>query len=298
MYFIGLDLNGQNQKTEEETKIVRPANLKNEHFTGIRGAVAKIVEHPYMLRFITTLILINAVTLGMATDDTLKDHLGHKLDLVDHVILGVFVIEIAMKLFVYRLSFFRAGWNMFDFLIVGVSLIPATEALSIMRALRIMRVLRLMSTVPQMRRVVAALLTAIPGMTSIVAVLFIIFYVAAVFSTQVFGASDDPYMQELFGSIGASMYTLFQVMTLEGWADGVANPTLMLFPWAWLFFVPFIIITSFAVLNLFIGIIVDAMQIVQEKDLEEEEAVIKDEIHALRADVAELKSLLLDAKGK
>ena len=103
-------------------------------------------------------------------------------------------------------------------------------------------------------------------MVSVVGVLGLIFYVASVLATKLFGTHPDPNMQEWFGSIGASAYTLFQIMTLESWSMGVVRPTMQLFPWAWAFFIPFIIITSFAVLNFFIGIIVDSMQIVQKQE--------------------------------
>ncbi len=276
---------------------MRPDNLKTQAFTGLRGTVASFVENKRFTGFITILILLNAAILGMETDEGVRAQYGEILQGTDHVILGVFVLELLLKMFVYRLSFFRAGWNVFDFVIVGVSLVPASAGLSIMRALRIFRVLRLVSVVPQMRRVISALLVSIPGMASIVGVLLIIFYVSAVLATQLFGSYPDPQMQTLFGSIGASMYTLFQIMTLEGWAENVANPTIALFPWSWLFFVPFIIITSFAVLNLFIGIIVDAMQIVQEKDLAEEEATIIDEITHLREEIMALRRDVQKQKG-
>ena len=252
------------------------------------------------------MILLNAVTLGLETDDHIRAEYGAALHVVDLVILGIFVIEILLKLFAYRLSFFRAGWNVFDFGIVAIALIPAAGAFSILRAMRIFRMLRLLSIVPSMRRVITALLNAVPGMLSILGIMMIIFYIAAVMATKVFGGSSDPLMQEMFGSMGDSMFTLFQVMTLEDWPD-VAGPTMVLFPWAWVFFVTFIVVTSFAVLNLFVGIIVDAMDIIH--DFEEEGKGVKDFVHkenedirneldSLRGDMAEIKSLLVAASKK
>jgi voltage-gated sodium channel len=156
---------------------------------------------------------------------------------------------------------FRDGWNTFDFLIVAIAWLPATGPLAVLRALRIMRVLRLLSVVPQMRAVVGALFHALPGMGSIVAVLSLIFYVASVMATKLFG----PGFPDLFGSIGASMYSLFQVMTLESWSMGIVRPVMEVYPGAWAFFVPFIVITSFSVLNLFIALIVNSMQSLQAK---------------------------------
>lgn len=281
--------------------MVRPVVLKDTVFKGVRGKVASLIEHRYFIGFITTIICINAVTLGLETSETIMGKVGTFLHTLDMIFLMIFVVEIALKLFVYRLYFFRAGWNVFDFLIVGISILPASGSFTILRALRIFRVLRLLSVVPQMRRVVSALLISIPGMTSIISVLLLIFYVSAVLATQLFGSHPAADMQEMFGTIARSMYTLFEIMTLEGWSEGVADPTMVHFPWAWIFFVPFIVITSFAVLNLFIGIIVDAMHIVQQGDLDEESeeiikasqsdtALVLSEIRKLRKEVEKLKS--------
>lgn len=226
--------------------------------------IQKFVEHTRFVQFITALILINAVTLGLETDQEIVAKYGSILFTVDKIILVTFTIELLLKMFAYRLGFFKSGWNIFDFIIVTIAWIPASGPLSVLRALRILRILRLLSVVPQMRRVVSALGHSIPGMASVVAVLCLLFYVSAVLTTKLFGTHPDPRMQEWFGSIGDSAYTLFQIMTLESWSMGIVRPTMEFFPLAWLFFVPFIIVTSFAVLNLFIGIIVDAMQVMHE----------------------------------
>lgn len=275
--------------------MVRPANLENKTFTGLRGKVADFVESSKFVNAIAALIILNAILLGLETDRTIYAAYGDMMRLVDGLILVVFVIEITLKLYAYRLSFFRSGWNIFDFSIVAIALMPAAGSLSILRAMRIFRMLRLLSIVPSMRRVINALLNAVPGMVSILGIMVIIFYIAAVMATRVFGSSSDPLMQDLFGSMGNSMYTLFQVMTLEDWPD-VAKPTIALFPWAWLYFVTFIVVTSFAVLNLFVGIIVDAMDIIH--DFEEEGQGVKDFVHKenedMRREMAEIKALLLE----
>lgn len=238
-----------------------------------RSKVIQFVESNKFVQFITLLILLNAITLGLETDKGIVNRYGSILYIIDRLVLIIFTIELLLKFYAYRLGFFKSGWNIFDLVIVAVSWIPAAGPLSVMRALRILRILRLLSVVPQMRRVVAALGHSIPGMASVVAVLCLIFYVSAVLTTKLFGNHPDPNMQEWFGSIGDSAYTLFQIMTLESWSMGIVRPTMEYFPLAWLFFVPFIIITSFAVLNLFIGIIVDAMQVMHEN----EEAVEKND---------------------
>jgi voltage-gated sodium channel len=142
-----------------------------------------------------------------------------------------------------------------------------------------------------MRRVIGALGHSLPGMASVVGVLSVIFYVSAVLTTKLFGTNPDANMQEWFGSIGASAYTLFQVMTLESWSMGIVRPTMELYPQSWVFFVPFIIITSFAVLNLFIGIIVDAMQVMHEEENQPEKTqVTKEDILKLEAKIDALIS--------
>lgn len=282
--------------------MVRPVNLENYKFTGVRAKLADIVESHRFVNIIAALILLNAFTLGLETSDTVMSQYAGIIRTLDMAILLVFVVEITLKLFLYGPSFFRQGWNVFDFLVVGVALIPASGPYSVLRAFRVLRVLRLMSVVPQMRRVITALFLSIPGMASIIGVLTIIFYVAAVLATQIFGDHPSQEMHDLFGTIGDSMFTLFKIMTLEGWND-IADTTIAAFPWAWIYFVIFIVVTSFAVLNLFIGIIVDAMHIVQEEDLKGERTLaqnaahkdslaLKKEIKSLRIEIMEMKQLL------
>ena len=226
----------------------------------------KIIESNITTAVITGLILINAIILGLETDVYFSSQFGDTLNWIDKFILVLFSVELIIKLYVYRRDFFYSGWNIFDLTIVIIAWLPTSGALTVLRALRILRVLRLISVVPQLRRVVSAIGYSIPGMVSVVGVLGLIFYVASVLATKLFGIHPDPFMQEWFGSVGASAYTLFQIMTLESWSMGVVRPTMEIFPWAWAFFIPFIIITSFAVLNFFIGIIVDSMQIAQKED--------------------------------
>ncbi|MFK7794142.1 MAG: ion transporter [Gammaproteobacteria bacterium] len=249
------------------------------------------------VRFVTALILINAVTLGLETDASILNKYGSILHFVDRVILILFTVELLLKFYAYRLAFFKSGWNIFDFLIVTIAWIPASGPLSVLRALRILRVLRLLSVVPQMRRVISALGHSIPGMASVVAVLCLLFYVSAVLATKLFGGHEDPNMQEWFGSIGSSAYTLFQIMTLESWSMGIVRPTMEYYPLAWMFFVPFIIITSFAVLNLFIGIIVDAMQMVQQDERDDHNEQIG-ETHSAYEELRKLNHRMEDLQAE
>lgn len=262
----------------------------------LRDRVNAWVEHPRTTAAITMLILINAVTLGLETVPRIMATHGELLWVLDTGILVIFTLELGLKLFATRGRFFRSGWNLFDLSIIAIAWVPASGNLSVLRALRILRVLRLLSVVPQLRRVISAIGHSIPGMVSVVGVLGLIFYVSAVLATKLFGVHPDPNMQEWFGSIGASAYTLFQVMTLESWSMGIVRPTMALFPLAWVFFLPFIIITSFAVLNFFIGIIVDSMQMAQK--LEAEARGPSPDDPATHADVARVLQKLeaLDAE--
>ncbi|MDF2095884.1 ion transporter [Aquibaculum arenosum] len=249
-----------------------------------REKLRALVEHPRSQRIIMTLIVINAVVLGLETSATAREAAGELLRVLDSLILAVFVLELGAKILVHGRRFVRDPWNIFDFLVVAVALVPATGNLSVLRALRVLRVMRLVSGIPSMRRVVGALLSAIPGMGSIVALLALVYYVFAVIATRLYGAS----FPEWFGTIGASSYSLFQIMTLESWSMGIVRPVMETYPIAWLFFVPFIMLTSFTVLNLFIGIIVDAMQSQHQSEVEAE----REQAHAdAEAILAELRSL-------
>ncbi|MFN3986236.1 MAG: ion transporter [Rhodocyclaceae bacterium] len=252
----------------------------------------RLIESSVFQRFVIVVIIINAITLGLETSTTVMSAAGGLLLALDRIALTVFVVEIVAKLIVYRHNFFRDGWNVFDFLVVGITLAPTGEGVAVLRALRILRALRLVSVVPSMRKVVNALLKAIPGMTSVLTLLMLVFYVAAVMSTKLFADA----FPEWFGSIGASFYTLFQVMTLESWSMGIVRPVMEVYPLAWMFFIVFILLTTFAVLNLFIAIVVDAMSVTDHKEQEETRALVEvdhqelmTELRALRAEIADLK---------
>ena len=252
----------------------------------------QVVESQWFHNFIITVILINGAVLGIETAEGLSGKAMNALEWIDQLCLLIFVIEILMKLLVYRLSFFKQGWNIFDFLIVAVSLVPATGQLSILRAFRIFRVLRLITTVDSIRRVVAGMLIAIPGVGSVGGLLVIFFYIGAVISTTLFGEAFPDW----FGNLGRSMYTLFQIMTLESWSMGIVRPVMDVYPYAWIFFIPFITVTTFTVLNLFIGIIVDAIATVKEQDdsTRHHQLSSKGDIDLIRQDLSALRTQLDD----
>jgi voltage-gated sodium channel len=247
----------------------------------------QVVESRWFHNFIITIILINGAVLGIETAKGLSVTTINVLESIDQLCLLIFVIELVMKLLVYRLSFFKQGWNVFDFLIVAIALVPATGQLSILRAFRIFRVLRLVTTVDSIRRVVAGMLIAIPGVGSVGGLLVIFFYIGAVISTTLFGEAFPDW----FGHLGRSMYTLFQIMTLESWSMGIVRPVMEVYPYAWIFFIPFITVTTFTVLNLFIGIIVDAIATVKEQDASQRphQPSSKEDIDLIREDISALR---------
>lgn len=222
--------------------------------------------------------MLNALVLGLETSHALMGKIGWLLEPLDHILLGIFVVEVLVRLLVTGRGFFRDPWNVFDFIVITLSLMPQTGPLSVLRALRILRVLRLVSAVPTLRRVVGGLIGSMPGIGAIAFLLTLVYYCFAVMATTLFG-SDFP---DWFGNIGASAYTLFTVMTLEGWND-LANKVMEKHPYAWLFFIPYILTTTFTVLNLFIAIIVTAMQNEADKIREAEEREHREEQQALRS---------------
>ncbi len=276
--------------------------------SSLRKRLQRVIENNQVQHLILGLILVNSVTLGLETLPSLMARYGSLITFLDRLLLTVFVIELLIRLFVYRFAFFRDPWMVFDFIVVSIALIPATGQFSVLRALRVLRVLRILTIVPSMRRVVGALLAAIPGLSSIALVLLLIYYVFAVIATNLF-ANDYP---EWFGHLGHSFYTLFQIMTLESWSMGIARPVMETFPYAWAFFVPFILVATFTMLNLFIAIIVNAMQTFSESESKETVGAVKDardhiemdmhrEMQALRQEIGELKALMregLNQNGK
>lgn len=233
----------------------------------LRARVEALVSRTSFQNFILAVILFNAAVLGLETSDRAMQAAGPLIVMLDKICLAIFVVEIGLKLFARRAAFFRNGWSVFDFVIVGISLIPATQGLSVLRALRILRLLRILSVTPSLRRVVEGLMNALPGMGSVFLLMGILFYIGSVMATKLFGGGcptcspeQAALFDQWFGTIGRSGYSLFQIMTLESWSMGIVRPVMEVYPYAWVFFVPFILVTTFAVVNLVVGLIVNSMQ--------------------------------------
>jgi voltage-gated sodium channel len=254
----------------------------------LRRRLGEFVESAAVQRIIIALIIANAITLGLETFPWIVDRAGPWLHAIDRIVLGIFVLELGLKLIAHGVLFFRSAWNVFDLTVVGIALLPASGALSVLRALRVLRVLRLVSAVPRMRFVVESLGRSLPGLGSIGLLLLLFFYIFAVMATRLFSA-DFP---QWFGSLWASMFSLFQIMTLEGWAD-IAREVMTRMPGAWLFFLAFILLATFTVLNLFIAVIVNAMQ-EPHTPVEHQPVATREDVASLRAELAELRRVLAE----
>lgn len=253
-----------------------------------RRRAAKLATTPWFERLVLTVIVFNAITLGLETSGSIMASYGGLLHVLDEIMLWFFVAELAIRMFAFGWRFWRDPWAVFDFFVVAITLLPQTGNLSVLRAMRILRALRLITAIPSVKRVVTGLLVAIPSMSSIIILVLLINYIFAVMATKMFGAEFD----KNFGTIGASLFTFFQIMTLDGWGSEVVRPVMEKHPWAWAFFLPYIIFVTFAVLNLFIGIVVDAMQQQQEVSTETVISVTQSEYQHLVAEIGALRTEL------
>lgn len=257
--------------------------------------VKSIVQSGFFTKFITCLIIINGITMGLETSKEFTASFGVVTAWFNQLVIAIFTIEIVLRIYVHRLSFFKDPWSLFDFFVVSISLVPASSGFEILRILRVFRLFRLITVVPQMRKIVAALISVIPGMLSVIALMSLFFYIFGIMATQLFSEKFPQW----FGTLGESFYTLFQIMTLESWSMGIVRPVMETYPYAWVFFVPFIFIVTFVMINLVVAIIVDAMAILNQdgeehiiQEVHSHEISMNEEIQSLRKEIQELKSLL------
>lgn len=220
-----------------------------------RAQARLLVESPLVQKGIIALIVINAITLGLDTSSTARDSIGGLLGISETTTLAVFIAELTVKLYAYRLRFFRNPWNFLDLFVISISLV-ATGPYTVLRTLRIIRVLVLLTKFDKLKAIIKSFLVALPSIGWVALLLAIVFYVYAVIGTGLFSESFPEY----FGHLGKSLYTLFQIMTLESWSHGISRPVLEVYPYAWIYFVSFVALSAFIALNLFIGIIVSAVQ--------------------------------------
>ncbi len=268
--------------------------------------IERILAKPLIQHGIVVLIFLNAILLGMETSPWIMSEIGEELHLLDHVILGIFICELSCLMLARGLHFFKDPWCLFDFIVIAIALIPASESLAVLRSLRVLRVLRLINKVDSMRKVVRGLLGSLASLGSVMGLMLIVFYVSAVVTTNLFGKE----FPEFFGNLGSSFFTLFQVMTLESWSDGIARPVMEKFPNAWIFFIVFIMIATFVVVNLFVAAIVDSFSAYSAADKEQEKRLkdeaqrhldeqrllvqINEEFHAIKLELDEVKDMIKD----
>ncbi len=261
----------------------------------MQNMIKYFVSHKNFQNFIMLLIILNGITMGLETSKEYAHSYGKFFELFNILVISIFTLEIALRIYVHKAAFFKDPWSIFDFVIVTMSLVPSSAGFEIFRILRVLRLFRLMTVVPQMRKIISALLSVIPGIASIAALLSLFFYIFAIMATELYGENFPQW----FGTLGESFYTLFQIMTLESWSMGIVRPIMEAHPLAWVFFVPFIFFSTFIIVNLIIAIVVDAMN---EMNTEEEEHLIgeiqssdthiSNELQNLKKEIQELKVLL------
>ncbi|TLP38614.1 ion transporter [Arcobacter arenosus] len=238
--------------------------------------------------------------MGLETSKSVMESFGSIIHAFDIFVISVFTIEVTLRIIAHRISFFKDPWSLFDFFVVIISLIPSSGSFQVLRILRVLRLFRLITVVPQMRKIVAALISVIPGMISIIGLMSLIFYVFAIMATSLYSETFPQW----FGTLGESFYSLFQIMTLESWSMGIVRPLMEQHPLAWTFFIPFIFVATFIMINLVVAIIVDAMSIIKEEEIEKIEEVkvseneLKNEIKSLQNEIQELKQLIIKSHRK
>lgn len=280
-----------------------------------RDRISIVVDHPWFMRFIIGLILINAVIVGLETYRGLYENFGAWFYYADRVLLWLFTVEIILRLIASKplSGYFKDSWNLFDlFIVLSGHLFVGAHFVTVLRILRVLRLLRAISVIPSLKKIVNALLLTIPALGNIMLLLSLVFYIFAVIGTSLFGK----YMPEYFGTLHHTLITLFQVVTLESWASAVMRPVLEFAPWAWIYFVSFILIGTFVIVNLFVGVIVSNVEKANEELLEGEAAEqattaaamfdsephqivseakpngLEQEIKSLRQEIQELKTLI------
>jgi voltage-gated sodium channel len=262
---------GRSRTASRSAPAAAPANA-------IQAFARRVIDAPWFEPFMIGLILFNAVLIGLETFPEIDRQYADLLHLGNHLILAVFVVEAGLKITAvaprFRL-YFGNGWNLFDFSIVVLSLIPATgEAALVARLIRILRVLRLVSAVPQLRLIVATLVRSIPSMGHVIMLMSVIFYIYAITGVHLFAEADPAH----WGSLGTSLLTLFQLVTLEGWVE-LMETAMETQPWAWIFFVSFVLLGTFVILNLFIAVVINNLETSKLEQLAElEQPVTHDEI--------------------
>lgn len=273
--------------------MVETVDTKQSAQTEKKNIFGRIVYSDIVQNFIIACIILNSVQLGLDTSQWWGKIAGNFSKLLDTIFIWVFAVEIVLKLLSDKHRFFSKGWNIFDFLVVAIAFIPGNGAFSVLRVFRIFRALRLLYRIPRLRIITESLFKSIPSIGWICVLLAIWFYIVSVIATNLFGGKFPAW----FGSIGESMYTFFQIMTLESWSMGIVRPVMEEFPYAWLLFLPFIIFATYTVMNLFIGIMVSSISEIQSEVQKEKSSqsevsnkMLLNELQKMNREIKELKA--------
>ncbi|WP_232321184.1 ion transporter [Sporosarcina ureae] len=259
----------------------------------LRDLITKLVMHKYFQPVIISLILINGLIIVSETYFA-----GNSVLLaLDLIIVWIFALEVILKLVGYGLKgYFSDRWNIFDFIIVVASLIfYATPFVSILRLIRVLRLIRLIPAIPALRKIIDSLMKSLPALTGILGLSFLIFSIYAIIGTTFF-SEVLPY--EFFGSFHTALFTLLQVVTFESWASQVARPIINEVPWAWAYFVSFIIIGALVILNLVVAVILSYLGQDDEHEREKQMERLLRENSEVKRDIQEIKQILLDSHHK
>ena len=248
----------------------------------LRKKVGNFIDNDRTQLAIVILILLNALFMGLETFQQWREAMGMLVIILDHFFVLIFLLEVLLKIFAHGFSFFSSGWNIFDFAIVLSSLIPGNGVLSCLRVLRIFRTARLFARIKNLRIIVSAMLNSLPHLGWLFMILLIFYYIFAVLSTTLF----KEIAPDQFGSLWKSFYSLFSLMTMEGWQDTVDSVNS---PYARWVFIPFMLLTSYIFLNLVVGIIVAAMEAIVEQDQDSEQ---QKKIEELSQQLTEIKAML------
>lgn len=262
----------------------------------------RIAESPRFQNFIIAVIVVTAIVIGVETSETLTARYADVFHAIDVAVQVIFVVEIAIRILACwprLLSFFRDGWNVFDFAVVVVSLLPQAGPFAMVaRLARLMRVTRLVSIFPELRLIVGTMLRSIPSMGHVILMLGLLLYVYGVLGVYLFG-DEDP---DRWGNLGAALLTLFQILTLEGWVE-VQDILLDVVPWAWIYFGTFVFIGVFVVVNLFIAVVINNLESVkleqqQDEDRLSPQAAVLHAIAEIRTRLDAVERQVRDAAGR
>jgi len=240
----------------------------------IKG-LKKLVDSKAFQGIILFVILFNCVLMGIETIKGLSENTLFVLAVINEVCLWIFIAEIILKFLAYGPSYFKDPWNWFDMFVVGISLFSGLSFMSAFRAMRVLRVLKslkalkgtkLIGSVRHLQVIIVAIVKSIPSIMWTGILLILIYYIFALIGVNLFGDAFPDW----FGDIGKAMYTLFQVMTLESWSMGISRPVMEVFSFAWAYFVPFVLLSSFIVMNVVVGIVVNAISEVTADNAKEE----------------------------